>query len=78
MQVLSDIYKISLLYILPIKKGRCQLVFASYLPVCADDIQFYLFRKCQGRTAAIVPPKKRVIAVPSAKVAVVKFIENPP
>jgi hypothetical protein len=31
----------------------------------------------QGRTAAIVPPKKRVIAVPKAKVAVVKFIVPP-
>jgi hypothetical protein len=31
----------------------------------------------QGRTAAIVPPKKRVIAVPNVKVAVVKFIVPP-
>ena len=50
------------------------MVFAITSLVCADDIQFYLFRKYQGRTAASVPPKKRDIAVPNVKVAVVKFI----
>ena len=50
------------------------MVFAITSLVCADDIQFYLFRKYQGRTAASVPPKKRVIAVPNVKAAVVKCI----
>ena len=43
---------------------------------CDDDIQFYLVRLCYETNVAIGTPKKRVIAVPTARVVVVKFIDQ--
>jgi len=52
-----------------VSTGLCQLP-----PRLRRRYSVVFIRMYQGRTAAIVPPKKRVITVPNAKAAVVKCI----